>query len=64
MAIRLKAEEGSSGIQTREGGSFQIKHTSPPHLMHYTNSAYRINDRMTFEQCLHSLQPTLPPPIK
>ena len=60
----MKDEEGSSGIEAREGGSFQIKHPSPPYLMHYTNSAYRINDIMTPKQCPHNVQPTLPLPVK
>jgi len=63
-AIGLKAEEGSRGMQAREGKSFQIKHPSPLHLMHCTNSAYRINGRITPKQCPHNLQPTLPPPAR
>ena len=63
-AIRSKAEEGSKNVQAMGGGTFQIKHPSSLYLMHCTNSVCRINGRMTPEQCLHSLHPTLPPPVK
>lgn len=63
-ATGLKVEEGSSGMQAKEEGSFQIKHPLPPHLMHYTNLVYCINGKITLEQCLYSLQPTLPLPAK
>ena len=49
QAIGLKIEEGSRDMQATQGGNFQIKHPSPLHLMHFTNSANRINGKMTPE---------------
>ena len=46
-AIWLNTKEGSRDVQAIQGGSFQIKHLSPPHLMHCTNPANHINGRMT-----------------
>jgi len=34
-------------MQAMGGESFKIKHPSPPHFMHCTNSACRINGKMT-----------------
>lgn len=62
--VWLETGEGSRDMQVTQGGSFQIKHPSPPHLIHYTNSVNCINGRMTPEQCPHTLHPTLPPPVK
>lgn len=54
-AIGLEAEEGSRAVQAREWERFQIKHPSLLHLMHSINSVYYIQDKMTHEQCPHSL---------
>ena len=61
-AIRLRAKQGRRDVQAREGGSFLIKHPSPPHLMHCINLACCINGKMTLKQYSHTLQPTLPRP--
>ena len=62
--VWLKIEKGSRDRQAMQGESFQIKYSSLPHLIHCTNSVSRINDKVTLEQYLHTLYPTLPPPAK
>ena len=51
-------------IKTCRQGSILIKYPSPLHWMHYSNSTYRINGRMTLKQCLYSLQATLSLPAR
>lgn len=35
-------EEGTRFVQVKERGSFPIKYSSSPHLMHYSNPAYTV----------------------
>ena len=61
---RLRTEERGRDVQVKRRGDFQAKYSSPPHSMHCTNLASRINCKMTLEQYIHSLSHTLPPPAK
>ena len=58
------AKEEGRDVQVKRKGDIQIKYPSLLHSMHRTNSASRINGRMTPEQCSHNLQHILPPPTK
>ena len=55
-SILPRAKERRRDVQENKGGNFQVKYPSPLHSMHCINSAGHINDRMTSEQYLYSLQ--------
>ena len=61
---RQNTKEWGRNVQAKKKGNIQVKYPLPPHSMHCTNSAGRINRRMTPEQYPHNLQHILPPLVK
>ena len=56
--------EDNRVVQVKKKGNIWVKQPLPPHSMHYTNSAGRINEEMAPKQQPHSSQHILPPPTK
>ena len=46
---RQNTEEGLRDVQVKKKGNIHVKYPLPPHSIHCTNLAGRINSRVTFE---------------